>query len=70
MGGRFPNVDWYCDNCDEPLNEQAGFDDDNETWACTECGHANTISSEEIIPESVMEEAAKFLANFDPDNYR
>lgn len=38
MSGRFPNVDWWCDYCGALLNYQNGFDDSNDTWACTECG--------------------------------
>ena len=69
MGGRFPNVDWYCDECDDSLNDQAGFDDDCETWTCAECGHENSIDTDAIIPESVMDEALAFLRSFDPKDF-
>ncbi len=29
MSERFPDIDWYCDNCDAYLNSQPGFDDNN-----------------------------------------
>ena len=48
MSGRFPNVDWWCDYCGALLNYQDGFDDSNDTWACTECGTINRISASEI----------------------
>lgn len=69
MAPAFPNVDWYCDQCDEYLNDQPGFYDDGGSWTCTECGQSNSISSDAIIPESVMKEAAEFLANFDPKRF-
>lgn len=45
---RFPNVDWYCDRCGAQLNYQDGFDDHHYVWRCTECGHKNSISSDNI----------------------
>lgn len=48
MSDRFPNIDWYCDRCNAYLNEQPGFDDHKYTWKCTECGHKNSISSDDI----------------------
>ena len=68
--GKFADVDWYCDECEDPLNDQLGFDDDCGTWACTECGHPNDISSDAIIPESVVERALDYLSKFDPKNFR
>ncbi len=47
--------DWYCDNCREFLNNQEGFDFQEE-WKCTNCGHVNQISKDSIIetrPDSV-----------------
>ena len=29
MSARFPEVDWYCDECDADLGKQSGFDDHN-----------------------------------------
>ena len=61
---RFPDVDWYCDECDAHLNYQSGFDDDRSAWACAECGHENRITADEIF------DPYKFLANFDPSKFR
>lgn len=30
--------EYYCTNCDATLNYQDGFDPDDDTWTCTECG--------------------------------
>ena len=49
MSARFPDVDWYCDECDADLGEQPGFDDNNEVWECAECGHGNPISEDVIF---------------------
>lgn len=49
MGDRFPGVEWYCDSCNEYLNNQAGFDDHKYIWQCTECGYKNSISSTNIF---------------------
>ena len=40
MSERFPEIDWYCD--------QPGFDDHHYVWKCTECGHKNSISADDI----------------------
>ncbi len=48
MSKRFPNVDWWCDRCDSKLNNQENFNDHNYTHKCTECGHKNSISSDNI----------------------
>ena len=48
MSERFPNIDWCCDRCNAYLNSQPGFDDHKYTWKCTECGHKNSISSDDI----------------------
>ncbi len=63
MNTRFPDVDWYCDECDAGLGEQPGFDDNNEVWECAECGHDNPIS------EDVIFDPWEFLANFDPNQF-
>lgn len=63
MSARFPDVDWYCDECDADLGEQPGFDDHNDTWACAICGHDNPIS------EDVIFDPWEFLANFDPNKF-
>lgn len=46
---KLADFDWYCDNCDAYLSAQDGFDADCGCWACTECGHENTIAESEII---------------------
>lgn len=48
MSDRFPEIDWYCDRCNAYLNNQPGFDDHRYIWKCTECGHKNTISFDNI----------------------
>lgn len=48
MSERFPGIDWYCDRCNAYLNDQSGFDDHKYTWKCTECGHKNSISLDDI----------------------
>ena len=35
MSERFPGIDWYCD-------------DHHYVWKCTECGHKNSISADDI----------------------
>lgn len=44
LAGASLDVDWYCDNCDAYLNDQAGFDDSQELWTCTQCGSENDIT--------------------------
>ena len=46
---RFPGIEWYCDACRDPLNDQEGFDDRLAFWQCRKCGHINPISEEEIF---------------------
>ena len=48
MSERFPGIDWYCDRCNAYLNDQPGFDDHYYVWKCTECGHKNSISADDI----------------------
>ena len=48
MKERFPDVDWWCDRCGAYLNTQNGFDDHRYIWRCTECGHKNSISADNI----------------------
>lgn len=47
--GRFPDIDWYCDSCNDCLNSQGGFDDACGSWTCTDCGYSNVIAASEII---------------------
>ena len=49
MAARFPDVDWYCDECDARLNDQSGFDDDRSTWHRAECDHKSRIAADEIF---------------------
>ena len=48
MSDRFPEIDWFSDRCNAYLNDQPGFDDHHYVWKCTECGHKNSISSDDI----------------------
>lgn len=41
-------VFWFCDQCDEFLNVQNGFDPECKVWKCTVCGHANDITDENL----------------------
>ena len=61
MSERFPNIDWWCDNCNSNLNAQNNFDDHKYTWKCTECGFKNSISKDNIFEEG--EEPFGFLRN-------
>ena len=36
------------DNCDDYLNEQDGFENNDGKWKCTKCGHVNIISKEKL----------------------
>ncbi|MFW3654634.1 Sec23/Sec24 zinc finger-containing protein [Vagococcus fluvialis] len=51
MAERFPNIDWYCDNCNSYLNEQDNFDDHKYTWKCTNCDFKSSISRDNIREE-------------------
>lgn len=48
MSDRFPDIDWWCDRCSAYLNAQDGFDDHHYVWKCTEYGHKNSISVDNI----------------------
>ena len=69
MSERFPDVDWYCDECDEYLNDQRGFNDQSDIWSCSACGHRNNISAEEILSEDEVARALEFLSRFDPRKF-
>ena len=47
----YPGIEFYCDSCNDHLNEQEGFDDHLPVWKCTKCGYENVISAE-VIYES------------------
>lgn len=51
MKKRFPDIDWYCDRCNAFLNIQTGFNDNKNTWECTECGYVNSISEDAIVSD-------------------
>lgn len=69
MSERFPDVDWYCDQCDASLNEQRGFDDQRDAWRCKNCGHTNSISADQILSEEAVARALDFLSTFDPRKF-
>ena len=46
---KLENYDWYCNCCNEYLNEQPGFTANNGTWTCTICGEINPISEDSIL---------------------
>lgn len=46
---RFPEYDWYCARCKDCLSYQPGFDDNKIVWKCTNCGHKNSISKDNLI---------------------
>lgn len=66
---RFPDIDWWCDECISSLNDQPGFTDENDTWTCTECGHVSRIASDNILSAEAIAEGEEWLSNFDPKNY-
>ena len=39
---------WFCDQCDAYLNEQEGFDEENVTHVCTECGFENQLTVDNV----------------------
>lgn len=53
---KLSNYDWYCDECDDLLNDQSGFDADCGTWTCEKCGATNYINEEEILDEDEYED--------------
>jgi hypothetical protein len=69
MSDRFPDVDWYCDECNEHLNDHPGFTDEHEIWACADCGHENGITVDAILSEEAVARALDFLQTFDPKGY-
>lgn len=52
MEVRFPDIDWFCDNCDAYLNSQRNFDDRKYIWKCKKCGYKNSISAANIRHEN------------------
>lgn len=42
------NIDWYCDKCNNYLNDQSNFVG-NGICTCQKCGYKNVISASNII---------------------
>ncbi len=42
---------WYCESCDECLNEQGNFSYCCGIWECTNCGHHNVINEDLIVDD-------------------
>ena len=42
-------VFWFCDSCETYLNVQPGFTTKKKTWTCTECGHKNDVTGQNIL---------------------
>ena len=43
------DCDWYCDDCDAHLNNQAGFNTLSGSWTCTKCGWVNDVTENNIL---------------------
>lgn len=52
-GDSFEGVAWYCDSCGTLLNRQYGFSDSYGSWTCTDCGHNNRTTEDDIISENI-----------------
>lgn len=50
-GDSYEGVAWFCDGCGALLNRQSGFSDGYEFWVCTECGHRNGTTEDDILEE-------------------
>lgn len=46
---KLSEYDWYCDECHEYLNDQAGFDAYCGYWTCSNCSNSNKIGKSEIL---------------------
>ena len=53
---KLDDYDWYCDECNAYLNEQAGFYAGCGTWNCEECGYLNYIDESEILDVEELED--------------
>jgi len=40
---------WFCDSCDAFLNVQPGFEKNQGTWKCLQCGSENDTTEENIF---------------------
>lgn len=47
-GEKFPDVYWYCDECESLLNVQKGFNDRSGKWRCAKCGFINSIDEDHL----------------------
>lgn len=47
-GMKYPDIDWFCDACEDRLNKQPKFTDKKGKWKCTKCGHINIIDDDQI----------------------
>ena len=50
------DYDWWCDDCDAPLNDQPGFTPDCGTWTCSVCGCLNFIDENNVVGEDDEED--------------
>ncbi|WP_409047920.1 hypothetical protein AB2L57_01910 [Microbacterium sp. HA-8] len=66
---RFPNVDWWCDECTAFLADQQGFTDESDEWICAICGHSTPIAADNVLSDEQVARAEEWLSNFDPKNY-
>jgi hypothetical protein len=48
--------DWYCNQCNDLLNNQLGFNVNCGTWSCTNCGEVNYINENEILDDFEINE--------------
>ena len=56
---RFPEYDWYCARCKDCLSDQPEFDDNKFIWKCTNCGHKNSISKDNLmIPYAYLKDSS------------
>ena len=69
------DYEWFCDNCNDSLDNQDGFDPYCGEWKCTKCGHVNQIDEFHIVIlrgdpnfEDDEDEHDSSLDNYDPDH--
>lgn len=55
--------DWYCESCDDYLNDQGDFSYCCGIWECIKCGHENYIS------ENSIDDDDDDLPTADEDNF-
>ena len=46
---KLSEYDWCCDECNDYLNDQLGFNAYCGYWTCSKCGCSNKIGKSEII---------------------